>query len=584
MKAGILPALLVFTALLVLNALIYMPFLSDDALISMRYSNRLVNGQGLTWTEGEAVEGYSNLLWVLLTAGGMVLGVSGVLTVRLLGIFSIICFFFIVLFTYRKSLSKSYIIVLLFAVLSAPLGAWAVGGLEQPLVAALLALSIPLIWRIIDNRNVSVSVYLTSSIPLALLCLTRPDGAIFTGVAVFVLLLARRGKRSFLLAVLPALAVAGQLGFRLFFYGDYVPNTARIKMRPSLHYSIGGVKYLIRGLFVLFPFSLLSFWGTIKAFRKKHIRTLLPASMAIAWMMYLILIGGDIFPAYRHFVPLVILFSWICIEEFPKVRVTRLTVSVLSVTLILFVLLQYFDSRNRAARLELWEWDGQVIALTLKDAFTEQKPVLAVTAAGSLPYWSELPSIDMLGLNDRYLAMNQGSSAETGFVGHNVCDPDYILERRPDIVSFNVAGQPSGLAIAESLYTSSEFQNSYSEIFVKGEFPYSYTGVLWFLLESTVIGIEKSDETIKVPAYFFNRYQHTVMTVQEGKPGITVSSDQQAGLLITGMPDAFCWESVEDFVNYSVEVTSFGDSLFVDLTTEETEYVFISEVILRRTH
>ena len=43
---------------------IYYPFICDDTFISARYADRLVHGQGLTWNNGEWVEGYTNLLWV----------------------------------------------------------------------------------------------------------------------------------------------------------------------------------------------------------------------------------------------------------------------------------------------------------------------------------------------------------------------------------------------------------------------------------------------------------------------------------------------------------------------------------------
>ena len=46
----------------------YAPFISDDAFISLRYAERLLQGHGLTWTDGERVEGYTDLAWVLLTA------------------------------------------------------------------------------------------------------------------------------------------------------------------------------------------------------------------------------------------------------------------------------------------------------------------------------------------------------------------------------------------------------------------------------------------------------------------------------------------------------------------------------------
>lgn len=51
-------------AALAVHARYYMPFVADDTFISLRYAQRLLEGHGLTWTDGSpAVEGYSNLLW-----------------------------------------------------------------------------------------------------------------------------------------------------------------------------------------------------------------------------------------------------------------------------------------------------------------------------------------------------------------------------------------------------------------------------------------------------------------------------------------------------------------------------------------
>jgi hypothetical protein len=68
---------------LVLQARSMLPFIADDALISLRYGRRLLDGHGLTWTDGQPVEGYSNLLWVLGCAlvgrlgGDLVTGAGG---------------------------------------------------------------------------------------------------------------------------------------------------------------------------------------------------------------------------------------------------------------------------------------------------------------------------------------------------------------------------------------------------------------------------------------------------------------------------------------------------------------------------
>ena len=50
----------------------------DDAYISYRYALNLVEGRGLVFNPGEYVEGYTNLLWTLLVAGGLALGLIAI--------------------------------------------------------------------------------------------------------------------------------------------------------------------------------------------------------------------------------------------------------------------------------------------------------------------------------------------------------------------------------------------------------------------------------------------------------------------------------------------------------------------------
>ena len=60
-------------------------FVIDDAFISFRYAANMLDGHGLVFNPGEQVEGYSNLLWVLLTSFGMKLGLPALLWARILG-------------------------------------------------------------------------------------------------------------------------------------------------------------------------------------------------------------------------------------------------------------------------------------------------------------------------------------------------------------------------------------------------------------------------------------------------------------------------------------------------------------------
>ena len=58
--------------------------------------------------------------------------------------------------------------------------------------------------------------------------------------------------------------------------------------------------------------------------------------------------------------------------------------------------------------------------------------LLAVDAAGKIPFYFGLPVVDMLGLNDEYIAHLPARFFEAG---HNKYDPDYVLSRRPDLLA-----------------------------------------------------------------------------------------------------------------------------------------------------
>ena len=72
-------------ALLAAHAWSYRHFMVDDAFISLRYADRFVRGLGLTWHDGEVVEGYSNLLWILCCSLLGKLGMNLVVAARVLG-------------------------------------------------------------------------------------------------------------------------------------------------------------------------------------------------------------------------------------------------------------------------------------------------------------------------------------------------------------------------------------------------------------------------------------------------------------------------------------------------------------------
>ena len=141
--------------LFLVHAFYYYPFLIDDAFISLRYAERLVNGHGLNWNDGERVEGYSNLLWVLLAAGFMSLKFDPVAIIRIIGILSAAAAMGALDINQRRTrepLSSLLIGNLAFA-LTAPVAIWAMAGLESALVTALLAWIYALCLPLLENPD-----------------------------------------------------------------------------------------------------------------------------------------------------------------------------------------------------------------------------------------------------------------------------------------------------------------------------------------------------------------------------------------------------------------------------------------------
>lgn len=73
--------------LLALQAVLFRGFIPDDAFISFRVAEHLAHGDGLVYNLGERVEGYSNLLWVLILALCSRLGVEVIWAAKGLGVF-----------------------------------------------------------------------------------------------------------------------------------------------------------------------------------------------------------------------------------------------------------------------------------------------------------------------------------------------------------------------------------------------------------------------------------------------------------------------------------------------------------------
>jgi hypothetical protein len=598
--------LLIASATLAAHAWWYRAFLSDDGIISLQYARRFLTGHGLTWTDGPSVEGYSNFLWVMVVAGLGAPGVDLIVAVRLLGYLGMLASVAWVVWWHdpdRDTTLSWYppLAAVAFFCLAGPVAAWTMGGLEQPLVAALLAMALALALRAVELPVLERRSVIVLSVPLALLCLTRPDGVVFTATVGGGILLGRTltgrpcsWRTLAWIGVLPAAAVLGQLGFRVLYYDDWIPNTARVKLTPSAHHRHLGYRYIYDGLRDLGPFShlaLVALAAGLVSRRNRAMAVVLVVTL-VPWLAYVWWVGGDIFPASRHLIPAIVVLAFATVMGGRAlVRLTggrrwaqRAIVAALLLLSGWYVHDQFDLGDNKAARSQDWVWDGQVVGTLLHDAFADRDPLLAITAAGCLPYWSQLRCLDMLGLNDRHIARVRRPDRGSGKLGHECVDANYVLSQEPDIIAWHVGRVEPELLAEQVLDEHPVFREGFLPLYLNGRRPRSFTSALWFRRDSPRVGIARSADRIDLPAHFLaDTPERAAHLDADGQLVVTMESRSQVAVAI---PDAGAGDWDLDLAAsppnvLTWQVTSVGDTVTVRLTNPQDRPVQIEALVLR---
>jgi len=252
-------------SLLLVHALFYAQFAPDDAYISFRYAKRFASLGELNWNDGEYVEGYTNFLWVMLLSLASLAGLDLLNTSRALGL---VCMAGVIgslisVTGYRRAATAGFGLPVYAAGIPAftvcgLTAAWSMGGLEQPLVALLLALLIRDAFAFTEREEIRFLI--RCSLWGSLLSLTRPDGLLFGAVVGAWLLFSpfpmkHRVRPAFGFGA-AVLAVFGMHTlFRWYYYGDLVPNTAHVKLPFSWLYLKKGMLYVAKAMVFSFHYS-----------------------------------------------------------------------------------------------------------------------------------------------------------------------------------------------------------------------------------------------------------------------------------------------------------------------------------------
>lgn len=563
---------------LLINAGYYLPFISDDAFISLRYADRFLEGLGLTWNDGELVEGYTNFLWVLASALMGLAGIDLVLGLRILGVIGTCA---AILAVVRANANYSLLALAGGAVigLAGPTVIWTIGGLEQPLLAGLLAWAVVCSFPLVESSEVDLKKAVLPGLLFGLICLTRADGILFVAGAVVGILLAKgiNRKAVFLviaLAVWPLIFYFGHLAFRLAYYGQWVPNTALIKANFSIERAFSGAKYLARGGLPMAILIVAAAGGFVATLSSKSLRprAFLLAVISFVWCVYVVFIGGDIFAGHRHMVPLVVLLAilaqYLILWAINRYPLRHRTIWVLTFLLIIvFGWMQFAASDNRRAKNEQWVWNGKVIGVFLNEAFGDKKPLVALTAAGAVPYYSKLPTIDMLGLNDRYIASHPPQSIGSGKLMHEFGDGNYVLSRKPDLVIFNepTGGRKPHYLSGKQMVHHPDWDLLYTLVNFEGADPFLCRSQIWVRRKDGKLGMRITESGVEIPGYLFNSNPKSVarlnaagkvaMTIDPGLPALFDNLELSSGT----------WRLSSDVrgesVNVKIEIENSGNSI-----------------------
>jgi hypothetical protein len=165
-------------------------------------------------------------------------------------------------------------------------------------------------------------------------------------------------------------------------------------------------------------------------------------------------------------------------------------------------------------------------AATLKRAFGSRRPLLAVDAAGALPYWSDFPALDMLGLNDAFIAHHPPRDFGRGPIGHELGDGAYVWRRAPDLIAFdNASGSHDPRFLSgRQLLAMPPFHRVYQWIRLRPDSGNRALAELWVRREEGKLGVTRAADRIEVPGYF--------LTGQESDAEARASAPHGDGVLV----------------------------------------------------
>jgi len=429
--------------------------LVDDSFIFLRYAKNFAHGLGPVFNPGERVEGYTSPLWLAMLSVIALTGANLARASELLSASLGLATLLLVLLTGRATGARGIAAALfaaLFLATNPPYVFWTWSGMDTALFTLLFTATFFLFLdQMDDDRRMT-----GAGICFSLATLARPDMLALFPVYVSALVLLNRHRRALIPAklltfVAPLSLVVLHGLWRFAYYGSPLPNTFYAKADVPLANLIGkGLKYDGHFFFAYQMYFWIGLGVTALLYdrdRRSVRARLLGAAVTAVWFAYVAVMGGDHFPSFRFFVPLLPLLASLSAgsvsrllsgaAEAPWKSVTAGAAALLTVpflNLSIYQLQGRERGREELALARSWADTG----LWLR-RHTPERTTLAAVVVGAIPFYSQRDTIDLIGLTDAHIARH-GKVYLPDPVGHQKYDTDYVLSRQPDYIVYQSSG------------------------------------------------------------------------------------------------------------------------------------------------
>ena len=449
LKPYFLHLLIIFIFTIIIQ-LCFQDFFLEDAYIHVRYvENTVSSGAWSSWNIGEKpVSGDSSPLWLAILVVLKFIGISPYLGSKIIASMAFIaCLTDLVTFYNAKRKSKGLLMEIVFTIslfTLIPMLFYSVSGIETILFVFLI------------SRLVLSGSRFGHALAAIGLSMVRPEGVLF----VLGITATKYWKDwiTIIKTILPAFFLyIAYLLFHKSYFGYMLPNTYYAKADlPMLHAIIYGCRTL--ALFLKDYYLVMGFAGLyfLSGQLKKSDKIIL--ALAVIILFFIFKVGGDnaaAFPHHRHILPL-ILFAWIYAFLTAEDIASKYKHGNIVMFFILCVLFwSHFSSemhtehspfRNtkqivkKLLRLPLVGKSAPETSLPSTHKILSYFPdgeSFASCSAGETPsIFLKLNFIDMLGLNDEYIARN--GTRQYGQTDTKT-EYSYVLSRSPGLIEQPIA-------------------------------------------------------------------------------------------------------------------------------------------------